>query len=67
MSEEYKADPYMRIAQRFIHTLFFKNSLGGYEFSSTVTFVKYRNEFFCIFAAHAIPENEESLENYFIK
>lgn len=63
MNEEYKADTYMRMAQRFIQPLFFKDGCGGYNFSSTATFVKYRDEYFCVFAAHAVPLNETRLDN----
>ena len=50
-------------AQRHVYPLFIKDELGGYDFSSTLTFVKRKNEFFCIFAAHAIPKNENTLNN----
>lgn len=50
-------------AQRHIHTLFYKDELGGYNFSSTVTFVKRNGEYFCVFAAHALPESEQTLKN----
>lgn len=53
MIEEFKI-----MAQRFIYPLFFMDDLGGYRFSSTMTFVKYKNENFSIFAAHALPPTE---------
>jgi hypothetical protein len=63
MSEEYQANAYMRVAQRFIQPLFIKDGLGGYNFSSTVTLIKYRNEYFFVFAAHALSIGQESIDN----
>lgn len=63
MPPTYKAAPCERLAQRFIYPLFVKDGIGGYDFSSTVTFIKYRHEYFCVFAAHALPTREDSIEN----
>lgn len=62
MTDKYEAREYYRQAQRFIYPLYKKNGLGGFSFSSTVTFVTYKKRFFCIFAAHALDDNECTME-----
>lgn len=51
------------MAQRHVHPLFIKDKLGGFDFSSTTTFIKRNNEYFCVFAAHALPLCEATLKN----
>lgn len=63
MTEEYKANEYYRQAQRFVYPLYKKDGMGGFLFSSTATFASYRGRFFCIFAAHALTADEETVEN----
>lgn len=48
--------------QRFVMPLWRKDTRGGIYFSSTATFLKFENKFFCIFTNHAL-EKETSLEN----
>jgi hypothetical protein len=60
---EYKANLLERLAQRFIYPLHRRDELGGYEFSSTVTFARYKTYFLCIFAAHALAPKEDNLKN----
>ncbi|MBE8715764.1 hypothetical protein [Cellvibrio polysaccharolyticus] len=64
MSENYKARKFSRVAQRFVCPIYKKDGLGGFYFSSTITFVKYKSEFFCIFAAHALDKSEIGIENF---
>lgn len=59
----FPASTYEGQSQRFIQTLWIKDEIGGYKFSSTATFLKFRNNFFCIFAGHALPKNSTSLNN----
>lgn len=63
MTEEYKANEYYRQAQRFVYPLYKKDGMGGFSFSSTATFATYKGRFFCIFAAHALTADEETVEN----
>ena len=60
---EYKANYLERLAQRFIYPLHRRDGLGGYEFSSTVTFARYKAHYLCIFAAHALAPREHNLKN----
>jgi hypothetical protein len=57
----YNSDGFERMAQRFVNTVYFKDELGDIHFSSTCTFVRFRGEFFTIFAAHAIPNTNEDI------
>jgi len=62
MSETYRAGAFERLAQRFINPLYVMDGCGGYQFSSTMTFLTYRDEFYCIGAAHGLPERERSID-----
>lgn len=61
MSEESVYDRYPQNAQRHIYPLYMADGRGGYEFSSTVTFLRLKNQHFCVFAAHALPPNTSDL------
>lgn len=62
MNLEFKADRYEIQAQRHIYPLYMKDGVGGYQFSSTLTFITFRNMLFLVFAAHAIPPGVESID-----
>ncbi|ALO34763.1 hypothetical protein CMT41_08585 [Colwellia sp. MT41] len=51
------------MAQRHVCPIFLKDELGGFEFSSTTTFIKRQNKYFCVFAGHAVPRGVTTLEN----
>lgn len=51
------------MAQRHVCPIFLKDGLGGFEFSSTTTFIKRQNKYFCVFAGHAVPRGATTLEN----
>jgi len=59
----YDANHYDRMAQRFVNPIYYKDEDESINFSSTMTFIKYENEFFLIFAAHALPNKNNYLEN----
>lgn len=59
----YNSNEYERQAQRFVLSLYIKGELGYFEFSSTGTFIKYRNFFFIVGAYHAIEKS--SIENLY--
>lgn len=56
-------DNFKVMAQRHIWPIFIKDELGGFEFSSTTTFVKRQDRFFCVFAGHAVPRGVTTLES----
>lgn len=61
MSGNFKADDFSLQAQRHIYPLYRKDGTGGYSFSSTMTFVKFEGQHFCVFAAHALSPREDQL------
>ena len=63
MSTEYRSDNFERMTQRFVNPIFVKDEMGNIRFSSTMTFVKYSREYFCIFAAHAIPNKDNNIDS----
>ena len=63
MDDLFKVDNLSLIAQRHVFPVYRKDGRGGYEFSSTVTFLKYDDRYFCVFAAHALCESETELNN----
>lgn len=62
MSGIFRVDDFALQAQRHIYPLYRKNGTGGYEFSSTMTFVKIEGQHFCVFAAHALSPREDHLD-----
>lgn len=54
MTEPYKMGDYERIVQRHIMPLWIKDKDGGYDFSSTSTFIKYYDKPYCIFTEHCL-------------
>lgn len=62
MNSKFRVNSYSLHAQRHIYPLYLMNGSDGYEFSSTMTFVKWRNESFCVFAAHAIHPRTDSMD-----
>lgn len=63
MDGRFRVNEYGLVAQRHIYPLYTSDGRGGYEFSSTMTFVKYKERSFCVFSAHAISPREESINN----
>lgn len=61
MNQKFRVNGYELQAQRHIYPLYMADGRGGYEFSSTLTFVRFRNEHFCVFAAHALPRSMDKL------
>ncbi|MGJ3443081.1 hypothetical protein AAZU54_24175 [Pseudomonas sp. Je.1.5.c] len=61
MSGKFRVDEFSLQAQRHIYPLYRKDGRGGYEFSSTMTFVKIKELYFCVFAAHALTLREDQL------
>ncbi|MBI0679280.1 hypothetical protein HCH73_19845 [Citrobacter koseri] len=61
MNGKFRVNDYELNAQRFIYPLYMKDGNGGYHFSSTMTFVKFDNQHFCVFAAHALPKDVDDL------
>ncbi|ELG4788185.1 TPA: hypothetical protein ACTGGT_003419 [Vibrio cholerae] len=57
------SDGFKVMAQRHVCPIFLKDELGGFEFSSTTTFIKRQNRYFCVFAGHAVPRGVDTLEN----
>jgi len=55
----YKSDNYDQQSQRFVIPLYIKDELGDYEFSSTGTLVKYKENYYILFAAHVLDGNTE--------
>lgn len=53
----YKSNEYQRMAQRFVYPIYTKDELGNFNFSSTMTYLKYKEIYFCVFAAHALNKN----------
>lgn len=62
MSGNFRVDDFALQAQRHIYPLYRKDGTGGYEFSSTMTFVKLEGQHFCVFAAHALSPREDHLD-----
>lgn len=62
MNSKFRVSPYELNAQRHIYPLYITDNRGGYEFSSTMTFVKSKGNNFCIFAAHAIHPKTDGIE-----
>jgi len=62
MSSNFRVDGFALQAQRHIYPLYRKDGRGGYEFSSTMTFVKFEGQYFCVFAAHALSPREDQLD-----
>lgn len=62
MSSNFRVDSFALQAQRHVYPLYRKDGRGGYEFSSTMTFVKFQGQFFCVFAAHALSPREDQLD-----
>lgn len=62
MNSKFRVNSYELLAQRHVVPLYMADGRGGYEFSSTMTFVKSKNEYFCVFAAHAIPPREDDID-----
>jgi hypothetical protein len=58
-SFSYQSDEYDRQSQRFVIPLHIKDELGNYYYSSTATLVKYNNNFYIIFAAHAMSKPQK--------
>lgn len=50
----YQSDSYDQQSQRFVIPLYYKDTLGNYEYSSTATLVTYKGSHYFIFAAHAL-------------
>lgn len=50
------------MAKCFTYPLYKISETGGYEYSSTATFIKFKNEFFVVFANHALDYGRVSLE-----
>lgn len=46
MSSNFRVDSFALQAQRHVYPLYRKDGRGGYEFSSTMTFVKFEGQFF---------------------
>ncbi|WGS47650.1 hypothetical protein LFL97_37535 (plasmid) [Burkholderia sp. JSH-S8] len=63
MTDTYKAKEYYRQAQRFVYPLYKRDGRDGFIFSSTATFLTHKDRFFCIFASHALADNENSIDN----
>ncbi|HCE2818499.1 TPA: hypothetical protein NG675_004531 [Vibrio parahaemolyticus] len=61
----YQSDSYGRESQRFVIPLYYKDSLGNYEFSSTATLLKYKGAHYFAFAAHALS-NVLSISDFYI-
>lgn len=59
MSNNFRVDSFALQAQRHIYPLYRKDGRGGYEFSSTMTFVKFQGQYFAVFAAHAVSPRED--------
>lgn len=59
---KYRSDNYDRETQRFVVPLYIKDELGNYNYSSTGTFLKYKQNHYLIFAAHAL-NNISSIDN----
>lgn len=53
-SFSYQSDSYDQQSQRFVIPLYYKDTLGNYEYSSTATLVKYKGDHYFVFAAHAL-------------
>ncbi|MBB2199904.1 hypothetical protein HLH44_21200 [Gluconacetobacter sp. 1c LMG 22058] len=62
-NRKYPANSYEGQAQKFVEPLWLKDELGNYAFSSTTTFLQYRQFFFFIFAAHAVPHYQSTIDN----
>ncbi len=62
MSKKFRVTEYELVAQRHINPLYMADGRGGYEFSSTMTFVRFKNETFCVFAAHALPSKAGDMD-----
>lgn len=63
MSEKFQANWYEINAQRYINPLYLKDEVGGYSFSSTMTFVKFKNKYFFVFAAHALSKSTNNIDH----
>lgn len=61
MGEKFRVNSYELNAQRHIYPLYMADGRGGYEFSSTMTFLRLKNQHFCVFAAHALSPNTSDL------
>lgn len=62
MNSKFRVNSYELQAQRHIYPLYMEDGRGGYEFSSTMTFVKSKAESFCVFAAHAIHPRTDGMD-----
>lgn len=62
MNDKFRVNSYQLNAQRHIYPLYIRDGRGGYLFSSTMTFVTFMNQPFCVFAAHALPPNTQNLD-----
>ncbi|EKE83436.1 hypothetical protein [Idiomarina xiamenensis] len=58
----FRVSSYELQAQRHIYPLYMADGRGGYEFSSTMTFLRRRNESFCVFAAHALDPRSDDID-----
>ncbi len=64
IKDEYKSNNYQRNAQRHLFPLYYKDELDNIHFSSTITLLTYKDNYFFIFAAHALTNNMKSLERF---
>jgi hypothetical protein len=59
---KYKSNNFERMAQRFVYPIFI-GRLNNLQFSSTMTFMEYKGMYFCVFAAHALPNKDCRIES----
>ncbi|HGU3169537.1 TPA: hypothetical protein ACM89G_001029 [Escherichia coli O103:H2] len=62
---KYQSDSYDRQSQKFVIPLYIRNELGDYNYSSTGTFIYYKQSHYVVFAAHALRDKDD-IRNIYI-